>query len=33
VDGAAEIVVGRPIGGYEELWRLEKRGLLEALAA
>jgi hypothetical protein len=26
-------VDGRPIGGYEELWRLDKRGLLDELAA
>ena len=27
------LVDGRPIGGYEELWRLDKRGLLEDFAA
>jgi glutaredoxin 3 len=27
------VVDGRPVGGYEELWRLDKRGLLEELAA
>jgi glutaredoxin 3 len=27
------VVDGRPIGGYEELWRLDKRGQLEELAA
>ena len=27
------VIGGRPIGGYEELWRLDKRGALEELAA
>jgi glutaredoxin 3 len=27
------VIDGRPIGGYEELWRLDKRGELERLAA
>ena len=27
------VVDDRPIGGYEELWRLDKRGLLDELAA
>jgi glutaredoxin 3 len=27
------VVDGRPIGGYEELWRLDKRGQLDRLAA
>ncbi len=27
------LIDGRPIGGYAELWRLDKTGALEALAA
>ncbi len=27
------VIDGRPIGGYTELWQLDRRGALEALAA
>jgi glutaredoxin 3 len=27
------VIDDRPIGGYEELWRLDKRGVLDELAA
>ena len=27
------VVDGKPLGGYDELWRLDRRGLLDRLAA